>query len=236
MTVRFDDVAVSWLGYATAKVTIEEGPVVYTDPGRYGVLDDYEARDGDLVVVTHNHHYDPDGIDRVAAPDATVLIYDAVDAGAIDRPVAPVEELEHEVRRIGSEDHLAVETDAGRVDVWTVPAYNERDGPCADADGNVAHPEGSGCGYLFSLDDRQVFWPGDSDALEGFAELDVSVFLANIGGTVVSDAEASADLAERMAPELVVPIHYDTIELLEADSRGFAAEVASRGIPVALDE
>ena len=238
MSVTYDDLTVEWLGYATARVAAD-GPVVYTDPGRYGVLDDYWARDGDVVVVTHDHHYDPAGIRSVADADATLVIYEAVDPERIDRDVEPIAALEadYEVVRVDDETRVDVETDEGTVPVWSVAAYNEPDGPCANADGTVPHPAGFGCGFLFSVGDRTVFWPGDGDALEGFAELDVSVFLANIGGGgIVSDRHAAAGLAERMAPELVVPIHYDTFELLAADGKAFAGDVAARSIPVALDE
>jgi L-ascorbate metabolism protein UlaG (beta-lactamase superfamily) len=34
----------------------------------------------------------------------------------------------------------------------------------------------------------------------------------------------------------VLPIHYNTFEALEADSEAFAADVASQGVPVVLDE
>lgn len=46
----------------------------------------------------------------------------------------------------------------------------------------------------------------------------------------------AADLAETLDPDLVVPIHYNTFDALRADSGAFAADVAKRGIPVALDE
>ncbi|WP_138006426.1 MBL fold metallo-hydrolase [Halalkalirubrum salinum] len=236
MTVRYGPLSIEWLGYATARIETEDGTVVYTDPGRYGVLDGQYPKDADLVVVTHNHHYDSDAIGQVADSDATIVVYEGVDAAEIDRDVTPVSELPFDVIRVTDDDHVAVETAVETIDVWSVPAYNEPDGPCADADGTVVHPKGLGCGYLIAVGGERVFWPGDSDALDGFAELDVSVFLANIGGTVVSDAEASADLADRMRPELVVPIHYNTLEMLEADSKAFAADVASRSIAVALDE
>ncbi|WP_280536516.1 MBL fold metallo-hydrolase [Halopenitus sp. POP-27] len=234
MTVRYGDLTVEWLGYATARLETADGLVTYTDPGRYGVLDDYWARDGDLVVVTHDHHYDPDGIRSVAAADATIVVYDGVDADRIDRNVEPVADLaaDYEVVRVDETDRVI----AGDATVWSVPAYNEPDGPRARSDGTVPHPEGFGCGYLLSLAGTTVFWPGDSDALDGFAELDVTVFLANIGGGVVADRHEAADLAERLDPELVVPIHYDTIETLATDGGAFAADVASRSIPVALDE
>ena len=82
MTVRHDELTVEWLGYATLRLAAED-VCVYTDPGRYGVLTgewepdtedighppsrDYREQDGDVVVVTHIHHYDPDGIERVAS-------------------------------------------------------------------------------------------------------------------------------------------------------------------------
>ena len=247
MTVRYDGLTLEWLGYATARIETTDGFVAYTDPGRYGVLDDYWARDGDLVVVTHDHHYDPEGIRSVAAPDATVVVYEAVDASGIDRDVDPVETLadDYDVVRVDDEACVEVgvaddaEADASRAEatVWSVAAYNDPEGPNADADGSVTHPPGLGCGYLLSFGGRTVFWPGDSDALDGFSELDVDVFLANIGGGgIVSDRHAAAALADRMGPELVVPIHYDTFEALEADGEAFAADVAARSIAVALDE
>lgn len=93
--VRHDGLTIDWLGYATARIG-SENTVIYTDPGRYGVLtgtwetqhgnaahphgDPYNAQDGDLVVITHDHHYDDDGIERVARNDATVLVYEDVSA------------------------------------------------------------------------------------------------------------------------------------------------------------
>jgi L-ascorbate metabolism protein UlaG (beta-lactamase superfamily) len=50
------------------------------------------------------------------------------------------------------------------------------------------------------------------------------------------DRHEAAALAEAMDPDLVVPIHYDTFEALETDAEAFAADVASRGVPVVLDE
>jgi L-ascorbate metabolism protein UlaG (beta-lactamase superfamily) len=235
MTIRYDGLSVTWLGYATVRIETPDGFVTYLDPGRYGVLDDYYARDGDLVCVTHNHHYDSDGIERVADDDATVVAFEGVDASDIDRDVKPVEDLPYEVVRVGEEDHLSV-GDVGQVDVWSLPAYNDPEGPRADEDGNVTHPRGLGCAFLLSLGGRTVFWPGDSDALSGFRELEVSLFLANIGGSVVMDRHEAADLAEALDPDLVLPIHYDTFELLETDEEAFVADVAKRGVPVVLDE
>lgn len=232
MTIRHDGLEVTWHGYATVRIETADGFVAYLDPGRYDVLDGAYPKDGDLVCVTHDHHYDSGGIDRVAGSDATVVVYENVDADRIDRDVVAPEGLDHEVVRVETEDRVAV----GDAVVWSVPAYNDLDGPHTDEDGQPHHPPGFGVGYLLSLAGTTVFWPGDGDALDAYAELDVSLFLANIGGGVVSDRHESAALAERMDPSLVLPVHYDTFELLEADSEAFAADVAARGVPVVLDE
>lgn len=90
MSATHDGLTIDWLGYATSRITDGER-VVYVDPGRYGVLDAYDARDGDLVLVTHDDHYDPDGIERVAAPDAVVGVFEGIEAAEIDRDSRPVE-------------------------------------------------------------------------------------------------------------------------------------------------
>jgi L-ascorbate metabolism protein UlaG (beta-lactamase superfamily) len=243
VTVRHDDLAVRWFGYATVRIETAEGFVVVLDPGRYGVLDgtwqgerahppgtDYHGRDADLVCITHDHHYDPDGIERVADDEATVVVYENVTGG--DRDVAPPGELPYDVVELGEEDHVAV----GDADVWSLPAYNEPDGPHVRGDGTPYHPRGIGVAYRLKVGNTALFWPGDSDALDGYERLDVSLFLANIGGSFAMDRHEAADLAAALDPDLVLPVHYNTFDALDADSAAFAADVAERGIPVVLDE
>ncbi|WP_458187593.1 MBL fold metallo-hydrolase [Haladaptatus sp. NG-WS-4] len=248
MTVQYDGLTVEWFGYATVRLETEDGFVAYVDPGRYGVLTgewkpdspdaahpnpvDYHARDGDAVFVTHDHHYDSDGIERVAGEDATVVVYEGVDASEIDRDVKAVDDLPYDVRRIGEEDRCTV----GHCEVWSLPAYNESDGPHTNANGEPFHPRGFGVGYLLSLAGTTVFWPGDSDVLEGHSELEVSLFLPPIGGSFTMDRHEAAELAAGLNPGLVLPIHYDTFSALETDSGAFATDVAKRGVPVVLDE
>ena len=246
MTVRHDDLTVDWLGYATLRIEGADA-TVYFDPGRYGVLtgewepdpvcgahpptQDYTQQDGDLVCVTHIHHYDPDGIERVASEDATVLIYEGIDVTETDRDVRPPSELPHDVVNVSDEADLV----ANGLPVLTVPAYNHADGPNVLRDGTPIHPEGIGCGYLVSVEGTTVFWPGDSDVLDGHSELDVSLFCPTIASNYTMDRHDAAELAESMDPDLVVPIHYNTFDGLKADDDAFAADVAGRGIPVALD-
>ena len=249
MTIGYDGLTIEWLGYATLRIAGEE-TVVYLDPGRYGVLTgewepdseraagahppaaDVHPEDGDLVCVTHRHHYDPDGIDRIAAPDATVLAFEGIDPGTGRRDLPRFADLPHEVRTVDDETEGVVEG----VPFWTVPAYNDPDGPRVRADGSPIHPEGRGCGYLVAVEGTRVFWPGDTDVLDGHAALDVDVWCPPIGGSFTMDRHEAATLAAELDPGLVVPVHYNTFEALETDSRAFAADVATAGVPVALDE
>lgn len=236
MPIRHAGLVAEWKGYATVRLETSDS-TVYLDPGRYGVLDGYGARDGDVICVTHDHHYDPDGIRRVAAEDATLIVYEAVDSNRIDRDVDRVADLPYETRRVTDEADIVVD----ELVVRTVPAYNEPDGPHTMPDGQPFHPEGFGCGFHLTLptaqhpDGVRVFWPGDSDVLDGHAALDVSLFLPPIGGSFTMDRHEAATLAEELDPDIVLPIHYDTFEALETDAREFAADVAARNVPVVLE-
>ncbi len=232
MTVAFGAVTVDWLGYATVRIEGRTGVVVYFDPGRYGVLDGYDARDGDLVLVSHAHHYDPDGIRRVAREDALVVVHEAVDVDAIDRVEEGPEELPYDVERVRADESFVV----GPLDLYTTPALNDPDGPRVRADGTPIHPPGEGCGFGVTVDGVTVFWPGDTDALDLHADLDVGVFLPPIGGRYTMNRREAAALAGAMRPGLVLPVHYDTFEAIEADAEAFVVDVATRSVPVVLDE
>ena len=247
MTVRHDGITAEWLGYATLRLEGDD-TVIYFDPGRYGVLtgewepdtpgvghpptQDYAPKDGDIVCVTHIHHYDPDGIRRVAGEDATVIAFEGINVHATDRDLDRLADLDYEVRKVGMEADVLVDG----VPIWTMPAYNHEDGPNVNDDGTPIHPKGIGCGFLVAIDDTRVFWTGDTDVLEGHAELDVSLFVPSIAQNYTMNRHEAADLAEAMDPDLVLPMHYNTFTSLEADSGAFAEDVAKRGVPVVLDE
>ncbi|MFC4438050.1 MULTISPECIES: MBL fold metallo-hydrolase [Natrialbaceae] len=232
MTVQYGAVSVDWLGYATVRLEGETGAVVYVDPGRYGVLDDYDARDGDLVLVSHDDHYDPEGIRRVAGEDAIVVVHESIDADEIDRVDEQPEDLPYEVERVRADESFVL----GPLDLFTTPAYNEPDGPYTDEDGTPYHLEGEGCGFGVTIDGVTAFWPGDTDAFPFHEDLAVDVFLPPIGGAFTMDRRDAAALAEATDPGLVLPIHYDTFEALETDAEAFVVDVATRGVPVVLDD
>ena len=228
--IAHDGLEVSWLGYATLRLE-GDGTVVYLDPGRYGVLDGYDGGDGDVVCVTHDHHYDSDGVRTVAGEDATLVLFEGVNAHRIDRDVERPADLPLDVREVDAAADLAV----GDAIVRTTAAYNDPDGPHVRETGDPYHPEGLGCGFHVTLDGTSAYWPGDTDVLEGHARLDVDVFCPPIGGTYTMDRHEAADLAAALDPDLVVPVHYDAFEAIETDAGAFAADLEARGVRVELD-
>jgi L-ascorbate metabolism protein UlaG (beta-lactamase superfamily) len=232
MTVTFDAVTVDWFGLAAVRLAGRTGAVIYLDPGpeRCGVLDGVEPRDGDLVLVSHAHHYDPDSIRRVARDDALVVVHESIDTcdGIDERP----ENLPFDVERVGADESFVI----GPLDLFTTPAYNDPDGPHTDGNGTPHHPEGRGCGFGVTVDGVTAFWPGDTDVRPVHDDLAVDLLLPPIGGTVTMDRHEAAALAGRLEPDLVLPVHYDAYEAIEADAAAFVVDVASRGVPVVLDE
>ncbi|OVE85731.1 MBL fold metallo-hydrolase [Natronolimnobius baerhuensis] len=233
MTVRFGAITIDWFGLASVRLEGQTGAVIYIDPGptEYGILEDQTPRDGDLILVSHDHHYDPDAIRRVAHENAFVVVHESVDAEMIDGPVDQPEQLPYEVERVRADESFVL----GPLDLFTTPAYNDPAGPHTDADGNPYHAEGAGCGFGVTIDGVTAFWPGDTDALPVHEELAVDLFLPPIGGTYTMDRHDAADLAAAMVPDLVLPLHYDTFEEIAADADAFVVDVARRGIPVVLE-
>lgn len=234
MSVRFGAVTVDWFGLATIRLEGRTGAVIYVDPGpeAYGVLDGHEPRDGDLILISHDHHYDPDSIRRVAHEDAIVVVHESIDADEIDRAVDRPEALPYEVERVRADESFVL----GPLDLFTTPAYNDPAGSHVDENGDPYHPEGQGCGFAVTVDGVSAFWPGDTDALPFHEELDIDLFLPPIGGTFTMDRHEAAALAERIEPDLVLPVHYDTFDAIAIDADAFVVDVANRGVPVVLDE
>lgn len=243
MTVRFGAITVDWLGHACVRLEGHTGVVIYVDPGpqHQGVLEDREPGDGDLVVVSHGHHYDPDVIRRVAHDDAIVVVHEAVDVTTLEHASEQPEDLPYEVERVRDDEGFVL----GPLDLFTTPAFNDPAGPHVDANGEPHHPDGAGCGFGITVDGVTAYWPGDTDPFEFHADLEVDLFLAPIGGESTMDRYEAADLAVEMRPDLVLPVRYDpsgdgqtdtsAVDVV-VDAEEFVLDVASRGVPVVLDQ
>ncbi len=220
MSVSFQGVEFERLGHASVRIVTQAGTVLYIDP--WAEVMDSEPQDGDLVFVTHDDfdHYDPDGIDAVAKPDATIAVYEAVDTNDLDREVIDLP--------------LNGSTTVDGLLVQSVPAYNDPDGDHVHESGEPFHAEGEVIGLVFSFDETVVYYPSDTDFLDHHESISVDVFLPPIGGHYTMDRIEAAEFARAVEPELVLPLHYDTFDAIETDVRAFAAELDDDGIRVEI--
>ncbi len=220
MPVQYEDLIIESVGHSTVRIESSDGTVIYIDPWSNSI--DGEPRDGDIIFVTHDDrdHYDPDAIAVVAKPSATVAAYTAI----------TTDELELEVTELPHNSTVAV----GKVDVRTVPAYNEPTGDHVDEDGNPYHAEGEVTGLRLAINDISIFFPSDTDVLPHHNKIRAEVLLPPIGGTYTMNRHEAAELARRIEPEVVLPVHYDTFDAIETDVNAFVKELTNDGIAVEL--
>lgn len=220
MVVEHRDVRYELLGHASFRLETREGTVVYVDPWS-DVIDGHPA-DGDVVFVTHDDfdHYDPAGIEAVSSPDGVVAAYEAINLDDVDRPVIDL-------------PHDGVSTVAG-IRVRTLPAYNDPEGDHVDDDGQPYHAEGDGISLVLEIAGSTIFVPSDTDVLPHHEQVAADVLVAPIGGHYTMDRHEAADLARRIEPDLVLPVHYGTFEPIETDAEAFLQELREHGIRVEL--
>ncbi|MEF8814458.1 MAG: MBL fold metallo-hydrolase [Halovenus sp.] len=218
MSVEYDGLTFDRLGHASVRIETEDGTVVYIDP--WSEFLDGEPGDGDVVFVTHDDpdHYDPEAIEAVAAPGATVAAYEGVDTSDLGFDVVA---LPHEGQETVAE-----------IDVESIPAFNDPDGEHVDEEGNPWHAEGEVIGLLLTVDGITVYFASDTDFLEHQESVTADVFVPPIGGHYTMDRHEAAEFARSVDPDLVLPVHYDTFEAIKTDVEAFAEAVEDSGIRV----
>ena len=189
-----------------SSVRIEaEGKVLYVDPFELQKA----PHDADAIFLTHSHfdHFSPKDVEKVSKPD-TVFVMPAGMTGeaaeAVEgREILPVKPFE--------------KGEAGGIAFETVPAYNP---------GKPFHPKANDwVGYILSVDGLRVYVAGDTDATEEAAAVRCDVAMLPIGGKYTMDAREAAELADRIRPQVVIPIHYGSVAGCPKDYARFAAAV-----------
>ncbi|HPW54293.1 MAG: MBL fold metallo-hydrolase [Thermoanaerobaculaceae bacterium] len=195
-----------WLGHDTFR--IDGPPVVYLDPYKLGT----GLPPADLILITHDHfdHLSEEDLEKVRTPVTVVAGPPEVAAklGAV------------EVLRAGESRILA------EVPVTAVPAYNTN---------KQFHPKGSGkVGFVFTVAGVKFYHAGDTDLIPEMDGLRPDVALLPVSGTYVMTASEAAEAARRIAPRIVVPMHYGTIVGSDADAHELVRCLQGSGIEVVV--
>ncbi|MFQ6001401.1 MAG: MBL fold metallo-hydrolase [Anaerolineae bacterium] len=184
---------ISWLGHASFK--IEDDKVVYIDPWKLG-----RAESADIILVTHSHydHCSPQDVARLQK-EGTVIITVADCAG----------KFRGDVRVLKPGDSLKID----RVTIEAVPAYNT-DKP--------NHPKAAGwVGFIIEMGGSRIYHAGDTDLIPEMDEIKADIALLPVGGTYTMTAEEAAQAAERINPQVAIPMHYGEIVGSRADAEKF---------------
>ena len=93
-----------------------------------------------------------------------------------------------------------------------------------DENGNVI-PGGSPCGFLIEIQGCKIYHAGDtglSVEMQLLKDEHIHVALLPIGGNFVMNVKDAAKAANIIQPSLVVPMHYNTFDLIKANPEELA--------------
>ncbi|BBE31949.1 UPF0173 metal-dependent hydrolase [Tepiditoga spiralis] len=89
---------------------------------------------------------------------------------------------------------------------------------------------GNPCGFLLEIDNKKIYHAGDTGLtldMKLLEKYSIDVAFLPIGGNYVMDIEDAATAAFFIKPKLVVPIHYNTWSIINADANLFKSKVES---------
>lgn len=225
MVTRYGGLEFERLGHGSVRMTTGGGEVLYVDLWGEAV-DVTGLAPADVVFVTHGDraHYDPDVIAAVSTPDTTLVAFD-VDTSQLRQQMGEVITME-----------AGQSTSVEGIQIESLAAYNDPEGPRVDDDGEPFHAPGEGIGFRIVMNGTTVYIPGDTDFIEELRHVTADVFIPPIGGTYTMDREEAAAFAQSVEADLVLPTHYNTDNLtgVETDPQGFKEDVEAHGAQVVL--
>jgi L-ascorbate metabolism protein UlaG (beta-lactamase superfamily) len=93
---------------------------------------------------------------------------------------------------------------------------------------------GPPCGFIFQFDGKTIYHSGDTGLfldMKLIGELDrIDLSLLPIGGNYTMDASDALKAVEFLNPRAVIPMHFNTFDLIKADPNDFARKAASNGV------
>ena len=88
---------------------------------------------------------------------------------------------------------------------------------------------GNPCGFLITIDGKKIYHAGDTGLfldMKLIGEMDsIDVAILPVGGNFTMDVADAVKAVEFLKPRLVIPMHYDTFDVIKADLGEFRRKV-----------
>lgn len=96
---------------------------------------------------------------------------------------------------------------------------------------------GSPCGFVIEMDGARVYHSGDTALFSDLALIPslfgpIDVALLPIGGHYVMDVKQAVLAVELLDPKIIIPIHYNTWPVINADPEAFKTGCGTRPVEV----
>ncbi len=161
-----------------------------------------DLKDIDLILVSHEHfdHFDKQTIEEIARKSNSIVIgHDSL-----------LNQLSLE-RRFLYPLSLNQKIVLRNLSIECVTAH---------------HPESFyPVGFIVSSKGKSIYFSGDTALIDDFASIDADVALLPIGGTYTMDCVDSVKATKLIKPKYVIPMHYNTFEMIKCDPLDFKKRI-----------
>lgn len=177
---------VHWLGYDSFRIE-SDSLIIYIDP--------WDLEDGpkaDMILITHDHgdHCSPEDVAKIQKGNTIIVTVEAAAA-----------KLSGEIKIVKPGDELTVKG----IPISTVPAYNVNK---FRSSGVPFHPrESRYVGFILTVEGKRIYHAGDTDCIPEMESIDVDIALLPVSGKYVMTADEAVEAAEKIKPQVAVPMH-----------------------------
>ena len=204
---------INWLGHSTIKIS--ENKIIYIDP--YNIKENFN--DADIIFITHNHydHFSKKKKKKCVNPNTKIVI---------------TEDLYDEVLQFGFNDNKILPilpNNNYKIDgitFSTVPAYN--------IDKQFHPKENNWVGYILNIKKTTYYIAGDTDITDEARKVKCDIAFLPVGGTYTMDYKEASDLANKIKPKIVIPIHYGSIVGTKEDALKFKSNLNNNIVCIIL--
>jgi len=173
---------------------------IYIDP--FNIKE--KRGDAKYIFITHSHydHYSLKDIEKLVGND-TIFVCTS--------------DVEEEIKKSYSNGIIVVEPNksyfSGNIKFCTIPSYNIN---------KKFHPKSNNwVGYIIEVNNIRYAILGDTDLTEDVKEIKCDVLFVPIGGTYTMSASEASELTNIINPQLVIPVHYNSIVGNKDDEKVF---------------